>query len=181
MSYIKLILSVLAVSLFTSSVFSQRIFYSEPDRDDTKRTNFDIIGKVGQHLLVFKNNRNDNAVSVYDNEMKLIGKEDVNPRKERWINVDFIPYSDFTWMIYQYQQKSIVYCMAVRLDENGKRMTEPIELDTTRIGWAADNKIYTTVFSDDKQQMMIFKINSRNQKIFHFYHPALRQSAAVKK
>jgi len=168
MSYIKLILSVLAVSLFTSSAFSQRIFYSEPDRDDTKRTNFDIIGKVGQHLLVFKNNRNDNAVSVYDNEMKLIQKEDVNPKKERWINVDFIPYSDFTWMIYQYQQKSIVYCMAVRLDENGKRMTEPIELDTTRIGWAADNKIYTTVFSDDKQQVMIFKINSRNQKIFIF-------------
>ncbi len=58
--------------------------------------------------------------------------------------------------------------MGVKLNEEAKRMTDPIELDTTRIGWSANNKIYTTVFSDDKQQIMVFKINSRNQKNFLF-------------
>jgi hypothetical protein len=164
----KLLLAILAFLFVSTSAIAQKITYSEPDRDDTKRTNFDIIGKIGQNILVFKNNRNDDVVSVYDGDMKLLRKEDVNPKNERWINVDFIPYGDFAWMIYQYQQKSIVYCMAVRLDENGKRMTEPIELDTTRIGWSADNKIYTTVFSDDKQNVMVFKINSRQQKNFVF-------------
>jgi hypothetical protein len=164
----KSILAILAVFLVSFSAIAQKISYSEPDRDDTKRTNFDIVGKVGQHILVFKNNRNAEDMSVYDTDMKLLRKEDLNPKNERWINVDFVPYPDFTWMIYQFQQKSIVYCMAVRVDENGKRMTEPIELDTTRIGWSADNKIYTTVFSDDKQNIMIFKINSRQQKNFIF-------------
>src|SRR6185437_4513002 len=42
------------------------------------------------------------------------------------------------------------------------------DLDTTHIGIAANNKIYTTVVSEDKQRIMIFKINSRNPHNFLF-------------
>src|SRR5687768_9307037 len=163
----KLILQIVATFLiFTAS--AQRIVYSEPDREDNKRTNFDILGKIGNNYLVYKNNRNEHAMSVYNSEMKLLNKVDLNPANERWINVDFIAYPNHAWMIYQYQQKSIVYCMAMRLDSSGKAITKPLELDTTRIGWAANNKIYTTVYSDDKKQVMVFKINSRNQRNFIF-------------
>lgn len=165
---IKPFLNVLAALTLFLSTSAQRIYYSEPERDDNRRTNFDIIGKVGGNILVFKNNRNDNKVAVYDNEMKLVKTVDVNPNRDRWINVDFIPYGDFAWMIYQYQVKTILYCMAVRVDGNGQLMSKPIELDTTRIGWSANNKIYTTIYSDDKEKIMIFKINSRNTKNFIF-------------
>ena len=37
------------------------------------------------------------------------------------INVDFFPYSDFTYMIYQYQKKNVVYCEAVKMDGKGKK------------------------------------------------------------
>jgi hypothetical protein len=47
-------------------------------------------------------------------------------------------------------------------------MSEPVELDTTQIGFASSNKIYTTVVSEDKQRIMIFKINSRNPRNFLF-------------
>ena len=154
------------IAFFTSA--AQKISYSEPERDDNKRTNFDILGKIGSNYLVYKNNRNEHAMSVYASDMRLIRKNDLNQENERWINVDFITYPDHAWMIYQYQQKSIIYCMAAKLDSSGKPMSKPLELDTTRIGWAASNKIYTTIYSDDKKQIMIFKINSRNQKIFLF-------------
>src|SRR5690606_15079030 len=62
----------------------------------------------------------------------------------------------------------VVYCMGVKLDDKAKMLTDPIELDTTRIGWAANNKIYTTIFSDDKSKIMVFKINNRNPKNFVF-------------
>lgn len=149
-------------------ISAQRISYTEPERDDTRRTNFEIIGKIGSNILIFKNNRNDNAISVYDADMKLLNRVDLNYMDDRWINVDFIAYPDHATMIYQFQRKSIVYCMAVKLDSDGKRITEPVELDTTRIGWAANNKIYTTAFSDDKQKIMVFKINSRNPSNFLF-------------
>lgn len=168
MNFKKLILQVVAVlTIFTS--FAQKITYSEPERDDNKRTNFDILGKVGSNFLVYKNNRNEHYMSVYANDMRLVDKVDLNPTNERWINVDFISYPDHAWMIYQYQQKSILYCMAMGIDSNGKFLTkQPLELDTTRIGWSASNRIYTTIYSDDKKQIMVFKINSRNQKNFVF-------------
>jgi len=164
----KLILITLASFICFFSATAQKIAYTEPDKDDTKRTNFDIIGKVGGNYLIFKNNRNDNAISVYNADMKLIEKVDIDREKQKWINVDFIPYADNAWMIYQYQQKSVLYCMAVKIDGNGKMLSRPLELDTTRIGWAADNKIYTTIYSDDKRRIMVFKINSRNPKNFVF-------------
>jgi hypothetical protein len=164
----RLLLVSMALISLNYTVTAQRISYSEPERDDNKRTNFDIIGKVGRNILVFKNNRNDNNIGVYDNEMKLIKKVNVNPENDRWINVDFIAFPEHAWMIYQFQQKSIVYCMGVKVDGEGRMLSKPLELDTTRIGWSANNKIYTTTFSDDKKQIMIFKINSRNQKSFLF-------------
>jgi hypothetical protein len=147
---------------------AQKIVYSEPEREDNRRTNFEVIGKVGNNILVFKGNRSDNAISVYDNEMKLVERVKLGYMDDRWINVDFIPYPDHAWMIYQFQRKGIVYCMGVKLNANAKQMADPIELDTTRIGWAANNKIYTTIFSDDKQQIMVFKVNNRNPKNFIF-------------
>ncbi len=147
---------------------AQKITYSEPEREDTRRTNFEIIGRVGGNYLIFKNNRNDNEISVYDNNMKLVDRVKQTDLDDRWINVDFVPYPDFTWMIYQYQRKSIVYCMAVKIDGKGKRITDPVELDTTRIGWAANNKIYTTLYSDDKSKVMVFKVNSKNPDNFIF-------------
>ena len=107
-----LVLIFTSLSLFFSlSSQAQKITYSEPERDDTRRTEFEIIGRVGGNILVFKNNRSNNFISVYDNEMKLVERVPLDYIDDRWINVDFIPYSDHAWMIYQYQKKGIVYCM----------------------------------------------------------------------
>jgi hypothetical protein len=163
-------LMVLSILLITQWIqtSAQKITYTEPEREDTRRTNFEIIGRVGGNYLIFKNNRNDNDISVYDNNMKLQDRVKQTDLDDRWINADFIPYPDFAWMIYQYQRKNIVYCMAVKIDGKGKRITDPVELDTTRIGWAANNKIYTTLFSDDKSKVMVFKVNSKNPDNFIF-------------
>ncbi|WP_430899623.1 MULTISPECIES: hypothetical protein [unclassified Paraflavitalea] len=159
---------LLVLGLISVTVQAQKISYTEPEHEDTKRTNFEIIGKVGGNFLVFKNNRNMNDISVYDADMKFVDRVKQTDMDDRWINVDFVAYSDFAWMIYQIQKRNIVYCMAVKIDGKGKRITEPVELDTTKIGWSANNKIYTTIFSDDKKQIMVFKINSKDSRNFKF-------------
>ena len=150
-------------------VWSQapRIIYSEPERDDSRRTEFEVVGKVGGNFLVYKNNRNDHDVCVYDAEMRLKNRVKMET-SDRWVNVDFIAYPDFCYMIYQYQRRNTLYCVGVKLDGNGQMMGKPIDLDTTQIGFAASNKIYTTIFSEDKKRIMIFKINNRNQKSFFY-------------
>jgi hypothetical protein len=148
-----------------TSVVAQKIVYSEPERDDSRRMNFEIIGKFGANYLIYKNPRNSDFICLYDNEMKQIGKVDMDYiPDDRLINVDFFPYSEFTYVIYQFQRKNVVYCMSVTIDGTGKKITEPVQLDSSHMGFAANNKIYSAVSSEDKSKIAIFKINSRNKQ-----------------
>lgn len=147
---------------------AQKIVYSEPDREDSRRMDFEIVGKINGNFLIYKNIRNEAWISVLDNEMKQIRKEEQKyvPDNDRLINVDFFPYSDFVYMIFQYQKKNVIYCKASRIDGNGKLIGEVIDLDTSHIGFSADNKIYSAITSEDKSRIAVFKINSRNKKLY---------------
>lgn len=165
-------LTTLVLLFFTASLVkaqAPRILYSEPEKEDSRRTSFEIIGKLNGNFLVYKSNRSDNAICIYDNDMKLKNrvKLDFTP-DQQLINVDFVAYPDFFYMIYEFQRRGVVHCMAAKLDGDVKKLTEPIELDTTQVGFGANNKIYTTINSDDKQNIMLFKINSRNRDNFVF-------------
>src|SRR4051794_5959486 len=94
-----------------------KIVYSEPEKEDSRRTNFEIIGKMNGNFLVYKANRNDDAICIYDNDMKLKErvKLDFTP-DQQLINVDFITYPDFFYMIYEFQKKGVVHCMATKMD-----------------------------------------------------------------
>lgn len=155
--------------LMCSMISAQRIVYSEPERDDTRRMNFDIIGKIEGNFLIYKSIRNSNSIALFDNDMKQVARTDLDflPNYDRMINVDFFPYGSFFYMIYQYQKRNIVYCAGVKLDATGKKISDVMELDTTRIGLAANNKIYTVLSSEDKSKLIVFKINSKNKRLYY--------------
>src|SRR6202012_1373496 len=108
--------------------------------------------------LIFKNNNSDNAICIYDENMHLLQRSTLDFIPDKYINVDFVAYPDYFYMIYEHQHRNIVHCSAVKIDGQGHKMGEPVELDTTQIGFASSNKIYTTIISEDKQRVMIFKI-----------------------
>jgi hypothetical protein len=161
----KRLLAVLfTIAGFTAS--AQKIVYSEPDKDDTRRLNFEIAGKIQGNFLIYKNIRNSNWISILNNDMQETAKVELNyvPDNDRMINTDFFSYSDFCYMIYQYQKRSIIYCCAVKIDGSGKKIGDVMQLDTTHIGFAASNKIYTVLASEDKSKIIVFKINSKNRR-----------------
>lgn len=146
---------------------SQKITYSSPENEDSRTLDFEVVGKIGGNFQVYKNIRNRYAISVYDNDMKLKQRVNLSFMPERALHVAFISYPDYSWMIYQYQKRSVLHCMAVKLDMNAEKIGDPMELDTTYISIFADNKIYSTIYSEDKQKIMIFKIQKKNEK-FNF-------------
>lgn len=155
----------LVCSLFSISVVhAQQIVYSEPNNNDTRNLNFEIIGKIGANYLVFKNVRNNYALSAYDQDMNEIQRTDLKILPDKTINVDFIAYPDYAWMIYQYQRRNIVYCEAAKVNGEGKLLTDPIVLDTSEIRFFADKKIYSTIHSENKKQIMVFKIQKKNDR-----------------
>src|SRR5690242_9866531 len=85
---------------------AQKIVYSDVDDDDTRRMRFEVIGKVSGNFLVYKNNKNKNYISAYNNEMVQTAREELDYMpSDHLINVDFIPYADFTYVIYEYEKK----------------------------------------------------------------------------
>ena len=160
-----ILVSLLLVS-FTS--FGQRISYSDIEKDDYRQTNFDIIGKVGGNINIYKNMRNRNDISIYDNDMKLVNKVRMDFMPDKVINTDFVVFPDSYWLIYQHQKRNVVHCTAVHMDGNGKVLKGPVDLDTSQIPGFGDNKIYSVVNSEDKQQVMVFKINKRDERRLQF-------------
>lgn len=163
----KIKISLLLILALPMITFSQRITYSETEREDTKSVNFEVIGKINGNFLVYKNIRFKHAVSVYDNDMKLIERVDLDFIPDKTFNIDFIAYPDFSYLIYQFQKRSIVHCMLAKIDGAGKKIGEPVELDTTFVSVFADNKIYSLVNSEDKQKVMLYKIQKKNEN-FNF-------------
>jgi hypothetical protein len=154
--YFVLLLPVLASA--------QSIKFSEIDRADGRDMEFEIIGKMNDRVLIYKNVRSNHRINIYDSEMQTVETVKLDFVPDRTFNMDFVVYQDFFWMIYQYQKGRVLHCMAVKMNANAQKMTEPVEVDTTQIPVMSDNKIYTTISSEDKQKIMIFKIQARYQK-----------------
>ncbi len=159
--------AILLFVLATPVEAQQRIYYSEPDREDVRQLRFEIMGKYSSNYLVYKNSRNRHYVAVYDPEMKLKEKVILDFIPDRVINVEVFGLAESSVIIYQFQKRSIVYCMGVSIGADGKPIGEPLQLDTTQIGAFGDNKIYSTIMSDDKQKLMIFKIKNKQRDDFN--------------
>jgi hypothetical protein len=154
--------------LISFDVTAQKITYSNPDDEDGRQLSaYEIIGKVGGNILIYKNYRDDHYVTTYDQQMKQTAKEKLEKMPDRLINSDFINYPDFAYMIYQYQKKSIVYCMAQKIDGQGKAVGEPLEMDTTHINFWASNRVYNLINSDDKTKISVFKLNTKSEKVHY--------------
>jgi hypothetical protein len=151
--------------LFSTFSFAQKITYSEIQKEDSRDMSFDIIGKIKENVFIFKNARYKYNLSVYNAEdMDLKEKVALDFIPEKSFNVDYVSMPENFYFIYQYQRKGIVYCMGAKMDLNGHLVDQPILLDTTQVGAFGDNKIYTTINSEDKKQIMVFKIQKKNDQ-----------------
>jgi hypothetical protein len=159
---IKSVLLFAGLAILSLKSIGQQVVYSEPDRSDLRQTNFEILGKLGGNILVYKNLRDDHSISVYDMDMKQVDRIKYKFLPDRIINSDFLAYQDFCYMFYQYQRKGVVYCMAVKIDPSGHNVGEPILMDTTSINFFTSNKIYSVINSEDKQHIAVLKINTKN-------------------
>lgn len=160
----------LLLLLGSGAVMAQKISYSEPERDDYKSTEFEIIGKVSGNILVYKTDKGDYNVSVYDNAMQLKERVKLDFLPKKLISVDFIAYADKVYMLYQFQRKDAVYSFCALMNGEGKFQEAPLMVDSTRIGfYSKENKVYSIEYSEDRSKIMIYKINQDKEDNNVFY------------
>lgn len=163
MRCIRFFLFLLVFQPFTGS--AQTMTYTEYNKKDSRDMFFEVIGKFNGNFLIYKNITRKHSITKYDANMKVLTQSDLDFVPDRTINVDFVAYPDYLFIIYQYQKNGIVYCDAARIDADGNKVGEPRQLDTTKIGFFADNKIYSTTYSEDKQKILLYKRHIKNDNI----------------
>jgi hypothetical protein len=160
-------LVLLIILLAAVNASAQRIYYSEPDRDDVRQLRFEILGKYNNQYLIYKNNRNRHQIAIYEPDMKLKEKVDLDFIPDRSSGIEVFNNPENSILFYQYQKKNIVYFMGVQIDGNGKKIGEPLELDTTRLSVFGDSKVYSVIASDDKKKYMVFKMRNLKNDDLH--------------
>lgn len=165
---IRLLFSFSFLILFFSNTIAQKLFYAQPEREDARNLSFDIVGKYGQQFLIYKNYNNRHSIAVYDPDMQLRSRIPLDFIPDRVSEVQVFANPENIVFIYQYQRKSILYCMGAVLDAQGKLSSEPVLLDTTQMNlFSTNSKVYSVISSDDKRKIMVFKMKNRFQDEFH--------------
>ncbi|ACU64447.1 hypothetical protein [Chitinophaga pinensis] len=158
--------------LWSGAVIAQKVTYTDLERDDYKSTEFEIIGKVSGNIMVYKSDRGDYAISIYDNALQLKNRVKLDFLPKKLISVDFINYADKVFMIYQFQRKDAVYSFCATMDGGANFTGAPIMVDSTRIGfYTKENKVYSVEYSEDKNRIMVYKINQdkENDNVFYTF------------
>lgn len=147
------------------AIDAQEITYSEYNNEDDSNIKFEIIGKINDSYIIYKNIRWKHMLAIYDKDMKFKKSIRLKFVPDKTFNIDFITYPDYFYIIYQYQRNNVIYCKAVKMKSDGNRITEPLLIDTTQISLLADNKIYSTIYSQDKKRILIYKRPIKNKQI----------------
>jgi len=151
--------------LISFQLSAQKIIYSDIINEDNPEINFEILGNVGNNYVIYKNVRWKHMLAVYDENMKLKVNNRISFIPDKTFNIDFIIYPDFFYMIYQYQKNNTIWCKGVKMSNSGKKLAEPVTLDTSRTNILADKKIYNTVYSEDKKKILVYKMQRHNERL----------------
>jgi len=126
---------------------------------------FEILGKFSSGLLVYKNASRQHSIAVYDKDMQLLSENNLDFIPDKIIDIDFICYPDHFFIIYQYQKNNIVFCAAADVADNGNVISGPFMLESTSISFLANNKIYSTTYSEDKSKILLYKRYIKNDQL----------------
>ncbi|SCC09007.1 hypothetical protein GA0116948_103207 [Chitinophaga costaii] len=153
-----------------TAAMAQKVTYTQPEKDDYKTTEFEIIGKVGGQIMVYKSDRGDYAVSIYDNNLQPVQRIPLDFLPKKLLSMDLVAYSDRVLFFYQFQRKDAVFSFCATMHANGSFDQAPLLLDSTRIGnVTVENKVYSVQFSEDKSKILLYKINQDRQNDNIFY------------
>lgn len=151
--------------LLSLNCISQKVTYTEPQKKDNATMKFEILGKFSSGLLVYKHVSRQHSIATYDNEMQLLSEKNLDFFPDKIIDLDFICYSNHFFIIYQYQKNNTVFCAALDVADNGNVISGPFMLESTSISFLANNKIYSTTYSEDKSKILLYKRYIKNDQL----------------
>lgn len=146
------------------SARSQTITYSEVDKADYKNIDFEILGNFSGNYLVYKNMNKRHEVTVYNSDMTIKDRKDLDFVSDRTENISFVSYPDYFIMVWEYEKGNITYCKGAKIDGLGNLIGTVMDLDTTKTRFFSNKVSYDFTWSENKKQVLLYKILTKNDE-----------------
>ena len=148
---------------------AQSIIYSNPEEEDTRTTTYEIIGKLNGRFIIYKTSHNTNFFNIYNLDMHVEGKKSLPSIPSEIIATNFITYPDGFLMFFQYQKKNILYLKLIKFNQNAEPIGDIVDIDTSLVeSNTADSKTFKILVSENKQQIMTFKLQKKDKTTYRF-------------
>ena len=156
---------------------AQSYVVSGIEKTDKDAMQYEILGKVGSHYWVFKNNEGISTIAQYNNQMQLVKQNDLAFLPKALNSLEFITYTNKVFVFYQFQVNTTVYAATASLNEEGQLVGSPKIIDTAeKIRPGSGSKVFNLLQSDDRNRMVIFSVNTTNPSLIKVKSIALNNN-----
>ena len=144
--------TILFLLSFTAK--SQHVIYSDPEKISFT-TRSEVIGKVGDNIFVCDLLKNKYQLKVFDKDLKVKQKIDLNFIPAATYRLNFINYADHCLVIFQsVESKKRIHTNIASLDKDGQLIGNILPVDSISAGTYGDNEFYTVSYSENKEHLL---------------------------
>lgn len=141
---------------FTHTAVGQELFYSPAESGVGDLLKYEAIGRLGKHILIYRENKSQHVINVYGNSMNLIRKVELNFLPKEVLKIDFVNMGDKANLIFQHVNKNWLYSSFTSIDEEGKLTTDPVILDSLLLKDISEFPLFQVIANPGKNKFMLF-------------------------
>jgi hypothetical protein len=156
---------IFIISLVSLGTNAQELYYSPAESGVDNLIKYEAIGRVGKHILIYRELKGLPLVSVFANNMNLVRKVELSILPKDVLSVDFINLGYKANMIFQYLKKNKLFLAYTSLDEDGKVNVDPVLLDSVLIEDIAEFPLFQVVVNSVKSMFMLIYLQTANERL----------------
>jgi hypothetical protein len=157
---------ILILCFWVNSLQSQVISYSALESSNEKSSSFDIIGRFGKQLLIYRNIRGRHYISIFNNDMSLVRKMELDFLPRRVLKVEFLKVDKELLLFYQHEKNRMLFCSLVKFNTDIRVAQEPETLDSVVIADNRDIGLYNILQSQHNARIMVIQPLVNTEQIF---------------
>ena len=157
--------SYILLFCFLHSAVGQELFYSPAESGVDELIKYEAIGRLGKHILIYRENKSQHVINVYGNSMNLIRKVELNFLPKEVLKIDFINMGDKADLIFQYVNKNSLYSALTSINEDGKLTTDPVILDSLVLKDISEFPLFQVITNPGKSKVMLFYFHQAGENL----------------
>jgi hypothetical protein len=138
---------------------AQEVYFSPLELSSEKGMTYDIIGRVGKQIWIYKAISNQHSIAVYNDSMQLVKKAELKFLPRELAKVDFINLGEEVHLFFQHVNKEKLYFSAARFNSETKLVEEPIVLDSLLINDPRELRVFRLIANANRSKMMAYSFD----------------------